>query len=420
MVSTPTPAGPSVVVPATTNPSTVACLRSLGSAGVHTVVLSGANTTTALASTYCDEVVTAPDPETNLRAYKDVLLDLAARRDVRSIVPIHECDIYLLSRYHDEFDRHVSVPVPPIETLERVHDRVALAEAAEAAGVPVPETQPMGDVEDWSGEQLVKSRYNLVTSQYHDGTDPETAAAPDGIDHVPPGESPAVEAIRAEMSHDPIVQEYVPADEEYMIGALYNHGDPLIVFQHQQIRGTSYIGSGGAYRESVSIPELEAVATDLLDELEWHGLACIEYLKHRETGEFVLAEINPRMWQSLSSTVAMGADFPAAYWKLATGRADTIDPEYDVGVGCHWLKGELLYVLSLFRYDSPFVERPSYLGTAAEILTSCLEQPKFDYLSLDDPKPFVQEWADAVGQLPAAAEFRDAVPSTLGAVRRKL
>jgi len=420
MASTPTRVGPSVVVPATTNPSTVACLRSLGSADVRTIVVSTSGTPTALSSIYCDEVVRAPDPEMNLFAYKDTLLDLAAREDVRTIVPIHECDLYLLSRYYDEFAQHVSIPVPSIETLERVHDRVLLAEAAESAGVPVPDTRPLADVDDWSGEKLIKSRYNLVTSQYHEGADPGTATSPDEIVHVTPGEEPDVEAIRQEMGHDPIVQEYVPADEEYMIGALYNDGDPLIVFQHQQIRGTSYVGSGGAYRESVSIPELEAAATDLLDELEWHGLACIEYLKHRETGEYYLAEINPRMWQSLSSTVAMGADFPSAYWKLATGRTDAIEPGYDVGVGCHWLKGELLYSLSLFRYDSPFVERPSYLGTAWEILTSCIEHPKFDYLSLEDPKPFVHEWTAMLEQLPMASGFRDALPSAVGAVRRKL
>ncbi len=398
--------GASVVVPATTVPSTVACLRSLGSAGIHTIVVSEKASSTGSSSSYCDEMVAVPDPEKDLVAYKDALLDVASRRDVETIIPVRETDIYVLSRYRSSFERHVSLAVPPLETLRQAHDRVELVEAAESAGVPVPETQLMDDVDDWSGERLIKSRYNLLTETYCDWLGPEEALSPDGIEHVRPGERPDTDRLRAEMGHDPIVQEYVPADEEYMVGALYDRGDPLVVFQHRQVRGTSYVGSGGAYRESVAIPELEAVATDLLDHLEWHGLACLEYLRDENTGEFVLAEINPRMWQSLASSVRMGADFPKYYWQQVTGREAEIDPSYDVGVGCHWLKGELLYVLSLARHDSPHVERPSYVDTLRDIAVSCHENPRFDYLSLDDTGPFVQDWLDLVSELPAVPQLR--------------
>ncbi|WP_436924024.1 carboxylate--amine ligase [Halosimplex amylolyticum] len=395
-----------MIVPATTVPSTVACLRSLGSAGIHTVVVSEKDSTTGSSSGYCDERIAVPDPQNDLLAYKDALLDVASRRDIQTIIPVRETDIYVLSRYRSSFERHVSLAVPPLETLRQVHDRVRLVEAAEAADVPVPETQLLADVDDWSRDLLVKSRYNLLTESYCDWLGPEEADSPDGIEHVRPGDRPDFARLREEMGHDPIVQEYVPADEEYMVGALYDQGEPLVVFQHRQVRGTSYVGSGGAYRESVAIPELEAVATDLLDQLEWHGLACLEYLRDENTGEFVLAEINPRMWQSLASSVAMGADFPKYYWQQVTGHAEEIDPSYDVGVGCHWLKGELLYALSLFRHDSPHVERPSYVDTLRDIAVSCYENPRFDYLTLDDTGPFVQDWVDLVSELSPVPRFQ--------------
>jgi predicted ATP-grasp superfamily ATP-dependent carboligase len=406
------PAGPSVVVPATTVPSTVACLRSLGAGGIRTVAVSEAEVSQAFCSKYCDEVVAVPDPMSDLLAYRDALLDVAARPDVRTIVPVRETDIYVLSRYRAEFAEHVSLPVPAPEPLRRVHDRLRLAEAAEAAGVPVPDTRLLAEVDDWSDQRavLVKSRYNLLTSAYDETLDPTDAVTSDSIEHVDPDERPDAEAIRAEMRHDPIVQEFVPADDESMVGALYDEGDPLAVFQHRQVRGTSYVGSDGAYRESVAIPELRQVATDLLDHLEWHGLACLEYLRDERTGQFVLAEINPRMWQSLAATVAMGADFPAYYWLQATGRSDGIEPAYDVDVGCHWLKGEVLYATSLFRYDSPHVERPGYLDTARDVLTSLVRQPRLDYLSADDPCPFVQEWANFLAD-PAAVDRRQVTPS---------
>ncbi|QPV64138.1 carboxylate--amine ligase [Halosimplex litoreum] len=406
MVEGSTSDGPSVAVPVTNVPSTVATIRSLGPRGIHTVVLSEKSTSQAFASKYCDEVVTTADPSADLLAYRDDLLDVAARDDVRTIVPVREVDAYVLSRYRSAFEPHVSLPVPDVERLERVHDRLLLAEEARAAGVPVPETYRPDEVDDWSRDLLAKSRYNLLTATYDDSLGPEESATSDTIEHLEAGVVPDLDSLRARHQVEPIVQEFVPADEEFMVAALYDSGEPLAVFQHRQVRGTRYTGSGGAYRESVSIPELEAVATDLLDHLEWHGLACLEYLRDETTGEFVLAEINPRMWQSLASTVAMGADFPRYYWQQATGRADEIDPAYDVGVGCHWVKGEFLHALSLFRFDSPHVERPGYAATLRDIAVSTYRHPRFDYLSLDDPGPFLQDCSTLLAELPAVPRLQ--------------
>ena len=118
------------------------------------------------------------------------------------------------------------------------------------------------------------------------------------------------------MGHDPTVQEPIPVGEECIIGALYDRGDALAVLQHRQVRGISYVGSGGAYRESVAVPGLESAVRDPLDELDWHGLACIEYIGDADTGEFVPVEINPRMWQSLAGAVPSERTPPRL---LATG-----------------------------------------------------------------------------------------------------
>lgn len=396
----------SVLVPAVDVPSTVAVVRSLGSVGVDTVVVSEADDTPARYSAYCDEFVSVPDPDEDLLAYKDALLDLASDEDVRTIVPVREEDAYVLAKYRDEFERYVTLVCPPLSSLRQVHDRIQLAEAAESAGVPIPETRLLDDVDDWSPELIVKSRYNLLTSSYVDSLAPDEVATVSRIEHTTPGEAPDGAMLIEEMGHEPIVQEYVRPEDEYMVAALYEDGEPVASFQHRQVRGTSYLGSGGVYRESVSDSELDEVARTLLEHLEWHGLACLEYIRDAETGEFKLVEINPRMWQSLASTVRMGADFPLYYWLAATGEIDSIDPGYDVGVGCHWLKGELLHALSLFRYDSPLVERPGVPGRLWEIVTSCYRQPRFDYLSLDDPGPFVQDCWSLLEELPGLSRLQ--------------
>jgi hypothetical protein len=147
------------------------------------------------------------------------------------------------------------------------------------------------------------------------------------------------------------------------------------------------------YRTSVYIDELQTVADRLLSELNWHGIACIEYMRHAETGEFVLTEINPRTWQSLSTAVRAGADFPHDYWLAAMGEPERIDPTYKLGVGTHSLYGEFEYVHSLFRDRSPHTERPPIAPQLWAVLTSLYDEPAFDYTRLDDPGPLV----DSVG-----------------------
>ena len=378
------------VIPTGHEASSCVCVRSLKQRGIDTIVASEKDGVPAAASRFCDESVDLPSPKEDLLAYRDALLALAERPEVGTIVPIRPEDGYLFSKYRNTFETHVSLPVPSFESLTTVHDRLRLAEAAEEAGVPVPETRLLEDVDDWGPERIVKSRYNLVADAYVDDYAPEESDVVKHIEHLQPGATPDVESIREKMYHDPIVQEFIPKDGEYMFAGLYDHGEPLATFQHKQIRGNSYTGGGGVYRKSTDIPELETVARDLLAHLDWHGLACIEYMQDERTGEFVLTEINPRMWQSLPSTVRAGVEFPYYYWLQAMDRANEIDPGYDVGVGSHLLHGELGYLLSIVTEDSPLVTRPSLPGSAWEIASSCVSEPHFDYLTLDDPGPFLR------------------------------
>lgn len=388
--STTTETRPDGVLVTTGHSAAYPCLRSLVPRGIRTVVASPDEAAPEFVSRYCDQGVIVPDPAEDLLAYRDALLDIAARPDIRTIIPTHEHDIYVLSQYRDSFTEHVSLVVPDTDLLRSVHDRLELFDIAADAGVPIPETHLLTDVEDWDQRHIVKSRYNLLADAYCDDYGSGETDSVSTIEHLAPGETPDVDAIRAEMKHTPIIQEFVPTADEYMVNALYDHGEPVALCQQRQVRCSSYVGGGGVYRESVDIPALSTAARTLLDELDYHGLACIEYLEDANTGEFKLAEINPRMWQSLGSTVRTGADFPYYYWLTATGSDEIIDPSYELGVGTHMLEGELAYLLSLFRDSSPHVERPSLPAAVAAVAWSCLRDPEFDYLKLDDPLPFVR------------------------------
>ena len=379
----------SAVVPSGYVVQSYTCVRSLAEHGVRTVVASEYRDVPARGSRFCDEFVEIPSSRNDLLAYKDALRALASRPTVRTVTPFRPEDPYVFAKYRAEFDRHVTIVSPPMRTLDVACDRMALAAAATEAGVSVPETQLLDEVTDWSGDQIVKSRYNLLTEDNCPEFTARDSAVTKDVVHLGPNERPDVPELQERMGHVPIVQEYVRSSAEYVFAALYDRGNPLATFQHRQIRGDSYVGGGGVYRKSVAIPELESAGRRLLDHLDWHGLACIEFMRDERTGEFKLTEINPRFWQSLPCAIRAGADFPYNYWLLATGRADEIDPTYEVGVGSHTLYGELGHLFSVLRDESSLVDAPSMLETVREIGRSCFADPNFDVVRLDDPLPTV-------------------------------
>lgn len=389
----------SVVVPAVSAPSSVAICRSLGKRGIDVIVAAENETAATTRSRYCSETRIVPAPGTDFGGYVEALLALARRPDVRTIVPVREEDVYALARYRDVFSAHVGIPWPDAATLRRVQDRLELFETAERAGVSVPETGSADEWTGWDRRTILKARYSLLANEYVPSHSPETIEAVPKTIFLDPGEKPDHEAITARMGHVPIAQEYVDNANEYGFFALYDHGEAVATFQHRQLRGYHYCGGPSAFRESVSIPELDRAGRRLLDALEWHGLAMVEFLRDENTGEFRLMEINPRFWSSLPFSVQAGADFPYYYWQLATGARDEIDPAYEPGLAGHLLRGEAIYLHSVLTHDYPLVERPGFGRAVWNVVHSVIRHPRFDYLVADDPLPFVRDLRNAAASV---------------------
>lgn len=379
----------SVIVLGNHAPGCVAGTRSLGRRGVPSTIASEDSTIPAFASRYCTERVVTPDPFGDLSNYSDTLLRLARRPDVRTLVPFREPDVYVLSKHRAEFSEHVATLWPELATLRRAQDRVELIDAAVDADVPVPRTQLLSDVDEWDREQVVKARYSMLCDEYAADLSSDEVVEMGKTRYLQPGREPDRDSLREVMSHTPIVQEYVPGTE-YTFRALYDRGEPVITSQKRLVRGQKYPRGPSVYHESVSDPELEAVGRALLDHLVWHGVASVGFMEDRRTGEFKLLEINPRFWASLPLDIHAGLDYPYYYWRLAGEEPITGSPEADTGTSSHYLFGELSHLNSVLREDYPLVERPSPLATVTDIVSSTIDQPNFDLLSADDPRPFLR------------------------------
>ena len=379
----------SAVVPAVGTGGSLSVIRSLGRRGIHTVAVSEKENPPSFSSRYCDERHRVPSPETDLQGYRDALLEFAQRSDVGAILPVREADVFVLARDRDRFAEHLGTPWPSFEQLRDVHDRQRLFAAAERAGVPIPETLSLEDIDDWDRERIVKGRFAILTSAYLDSVPEGQLGSPAKTIFLEPGVEPDIDAIIEQMGHVPIAQDFVPGTE-FCFRGLYRDGEPIVTSQKKLIRGYKYSRGPSIYHEAVSLPGLEDAGLALLDELEWHGVASVGFIRDPE-GEFKLLEINPRFPASLPMDIHAGVDYPYYYWQLSLGESMDPSPPYRTGTASHLLRGELVHLHSVLLEDYPLARRPSVPGTVWNIASSLVTHPQFDYFSLDDPGPFLRD-----------------------------
>ena len=91
-------------------------------------------------------------------------------------------------------------------------------------------------------------------------------------------------------------------------------------FAHRRLREKPVSGGVSVYSESVSAdPALVERSRQLLEQMQWSGVAMVEYKLETKTGTPYLMEVNGRFWGSLQLAIDAGVDFPALLVAAATG-----------------------------------------------------------------------------------------------------
>lgn len=153
----------------------------------------------------------------------------------------------------------------------------------------------------------------------------------------------------------PMLQEYIPG-YGCAFFAVYDKGECGLTFQHKRIREYPISGGASVCAESYKSDLVQKYGKRLLDSLEWHGVAMVEF-KLNSKGIPVLMEINPKFWGSCDLALEAGVNFPKAIIDIHLGKKIQYSEHYEYPFKYHWpLNDDILHgiknpkkILDIFR-----------------------------------------------------------------------
>jgi predicted ATP-grasp superfamily ATP-dependent carboligase len=373
----------------------LAVARSLGKRGIDVVVGESSALSKAGFSRFCKERRIYPAPTRSVSAFVASLLEEVQKERYDFLLPMTEGALLPISAHREKFLPHVRLPLPSHDSIMKVFNKAETLALANKLGVPAPKSWIVENLLElpalarrlpypvvvkprwssyWSGDQMVM------------GGGADYAFGPDEL-------LEKYHRAHAEIPF-PLIQAFAPG-KGYGIYALFDHGKPKAVFAHERIRDVRPTGSGSALRRSIpNDPTLTEYAVKLLEALQWHGVAMVEFKWDRGNSDPVLMEINGRFWNSLPLAIAAGVDFPYLLLETEQGRSPEVFPAYEAGLLCRWLLGDCRHLIEVFRgapagWPFPF---PKKRETLLSFLRSHRRGMVYDTFRWEDPAPEVIEW----------------------------
>jgi predicted ATP-grasp superfamily ATP-dependent carboligase len=332
--------------------SALAATRALGRRGVRVITADTTRETLAGASRYASGSFVYPSPYRAPGEFVERLATELAARAARIVLPMTEVTTHVLARDGAQLPG-VSVPVGTFEALETLTDKRALQALAKQLDIPAPETRIV-ECPEQVRIATAGLAYPLVVKPYRSriwtgdrwrGAEVRYVSSPGELDSL----TRSVDVFRM---HPFLVQEYIDGHGAGVF-ALYDRGRASVFFAHRRLRERPPSGGVSVLSESVSVdPHMRELSQRLLDHVEWHGPAMVEFKVCRD-GRPYLMEVNPRFWGSLQLPIDAGVDFPWLAYQLARGQRLDVVTDYRIGARNRWLLGDLdcLY-LSLKTRDS--------------------------------------------------------------------
>lgn len=377
----------------------LATVRSLVSAG-HEVWAAAPGYSLAGVSRGVRALRVGISPLTEPEQYAQAIAAACARLRIDVLVPVSDASAESLLQYSALLPPRVRLPFPPLDTFRLGTDKSAMQALASTAGFAIPRAVLVASaaeldaaIPNLSLPAIVKPHRSVVRDASGASTHLDVLFADDRV-----ALADAVRSLPA-TAYPVLLQERIVGDAVGCF-ALRWQGKVVACFAHRRLREKPPAGGISVFRESIALSEpLRVATTQLLDALDWSGVAMVECKRETSSGKHVFIELNGRLWGSLQLAIDAGVDFPALLVALALGDDSyAVTPRaFTPGVRSQWFWGDVDHLYARLRRSASTLhlgaQAPGRLATLFAVVRSALQPSvRAEIGRWRDPLPAVLEW----------------------------
>jgi predicted ATP-grasp superfamily ATP-dependent carboligase len=373
----------------------LAATRSLGKKGHVVVAAAEVHPCLAGASRYVARRIEYPSPAGNPAGFVQAIAAGAGSMSIDVILPMTEISTLLLTQNRTQLPAGCMLPFGAPMAIEAASDKARILELALETGVPVPSTVTVR-TRDEATALIPSLPFPIVVK-------PARSRVRTREGWIGTAVTYANDATELHSGLDALPDEAYPVLlQERVFGAglgifvCYDRGRRVAAFAHRRLREKPPSGGVSVLRESIALPSTALEYTDrLLERLDWHGVAMVEFKQDVRDGSLRLMEINGRFWGSLQLAIDAGVDFPAILLDVARGKQITPFDNYRVGIRSRWFLGDLDALIAVLRQPRRQLNlpaaHPSRLRLLWDFLHLASRDTRYEVLKMRDPMPGLVE-----------------------------
>lgn len=373
--------------------ASLAAARSLAHHGWRVVTLGASRGLAGRSRAVSGHCAASGEDLRSIERYRIIVATAVKQENIDVVLPISDSASRALLGLDDILGARVAGP--SLAAYERASDKASLLNLASSLGIRVPSQYLLSDRDSLgsvrhaiAGSAVLKPTRSVVevagrsislgVKFVSDVTEIESA-----LDNYPQEAYPI------------LVQERTFGDGVGLF-LLRTNGQTHLQFAHRRLREKPPAGGISTYREAIAPPPILLKKSELLlDSLAYSGAAMIEFKHDAKSGEYILMEINARLWGSLQLAIDAGVNFPNVLADLALHGKVSPQPPARVGVRSVWELGELDHALALVRHSREKLHAPASMETGWRAAARVILDHRFsDYPEVfrwDDPLPFAAE-----------------------------
>ena len=286
-------------------------VRSLARKGVRVVVIDSEPCLCRF-SRHVTKCIRCPDVR-NEKLFLNFLRDIADWEGLHGwvVFPTDDETVFFLSRHRAELDKIFRVTTPEWDIVKFAYDKKQSYQLAEKIGINIPRTFYPNHIDDLTDMDMpfpviikpsVMRKFFRVT-----GKKVFQARNQNELMKLYAKASSIIDPTEI------LIQEEIPevASHLYSFCPLFKDKKVLAKISAKRTRQHPMdFGHASTFVETVDIPELQILSTNILSEMDYYGLCEVEFIQDPRDNIFKFLEINPRVWGWHTLAIRAGVDLP--------------------------------------------------------------------------------------------------------------